>query len=162
MNWLDIAIIVAVAIPALIGLRAGMIRIVLSLAGLIAGVILAGRYYVPLSERLTFIPQETAAKVVAFAIILVGVMLIAVVLATLLKWAALVTMLGWVNHIGGAVFGLLLGAIFCSALLVIWLKFFGTAGAIDESVLAAILVKGFPVVLGLLPDEFDSVRSFFQ
>jgi len=162
MNGLDIAIIVAIAISAYLGLRIGIIKAVLSLAGLIVGVILAGRYYVPLSEQLSFIPQASVAKIVAFAIILVGVMVIAAVLAALLKWIASVTMLGWVNRLGGAVFGLVLGAIFCGALLASWVKFFGIAAAISESNLAPILVDRLPMVLALLPDEFDAVRSFFQ
>ena len=162
MSWLDIVIIVVVVIATFWGLRTGIIKAVLSLAGLIIGVILAGHFYVPLSEQLAFIPQPNIAKIVAFAIILVGVMVIAGVLARLLKWAASVMMLGWVNRAGGAVFGLVLGTIFCSALLATWVKFFGVAGAISESSLTAILLDQFPMVLALLPDEFDVVRSFFQ
>ena len=162
MNWLDIAIIAVTAIAILIGLRIGIIKAVLSLAGLIVGIILAGRYYGLLSEQLSFIPQASVAKIVAFAIILVGVMVIAGVLASLLKWAASVVMLGWVNRLGGAVFGLVLGAMFCGALLATWVKFFGVTAAIGESNLAPILVSRLPMVLALLPDEFDAVRSFFQ
>ena len=161
MTWLDIVIIVAIAIAILIGLRIGIIKAVLSLAGLIVGVILAGRYYVPFSEWLSFIPQASVAKIVAFAIILIGVMVIAGVLASLLKWAASVVMLGWVNRLGGAVFGLVRGAIFCGALLATWLTLFGMAESIIESNLAAILLDRLPMVLALLPDEFDAVRSFF-
>ncbi|GAJ23377.1 unnamed protein product, partial [marine sediment metagenome] len=125
MNWLDIVIIVIIAIPTLIGLRVGIIKAILSLAGVIVGVILAGRYYLALSEQLTFIPQANLAKIVAFAIILVGIMIIAGVLASVLKWIASVVLLGWVNRLGGAIFGFVLGAILCSALLAIWAKFLG-------------------------------------
>ena len=159
MNWLDFVIIAAVAIPTFIGLKIGLIKAVSSLAGLIVGVILAGHFYVPLSEQLTFIPQATVAKVVAFAIILIGVMIIAGVLAMVLKWITSVIMLGWVNRIGGAVFGLVLGAILCGAVLALWIKFFGAGEVITNSSLAAILSR-FPV-LSLLPGEFDSIRSFF-
>jgi len=161
MHWLDIVIIVAIAIPTFIGLRMGIIKASLSLAGLIVGVILAGRYYVLLSQQLSFIPQAGVAKVVAFAIILIGIMVVASVLARLLKWAASVVMLGWVNQLGGAIFGFLLGAIFCGAILAIWVKFLG-AGAIAESGLAAVLLDRFPLVLALLPHEFDAIRSFFR
>lgn len=161
MNLLDIVIIVILAISVLTGLRIGLIKAVLSLAGLIVGVILAGRYYVPLSEHLAFISQAGVAKVVAFAIILIGVMVIAGVIAGLLKWTASVMMLGWVNRLGGAIFCLVLGAIFCGALLAIWVKFLG-AGAIAGSGLATVLLDRFPLVLALLPSEFDAVRSFFQ
>lgn len=162
MNWLDIVILVVMAVALFFGLRIGIIKAVLSLVGLIVGIILAGRYYLPLAERLTFIPQANLAEVAAFAIILIGTMLIASVAAALLKWTISMVMLGWVNHLGGAVFGLLLGALFCSALLAIWGKFFGVAGAISESSLAVILLDRFPAVLALLPDEFDAIRSFFQ
>ena len=162
MNWLDIVLTVILVVAIAGGLKTGLIKAVLSLAGLIVGVILAGRFYGSLSEQLTFIPQAGVAKVVAFALILVVVMVIASVAALFLKWLAKVTMLGWVNHLGGAIIGLLLGAIFCSALLATWIKFFGVGGVISESALAVILVDRFPAALALLPDEFDVIRSFFQ
>ena len=162
MNWLDIVILVVVVIPAFLGLRIGIIKAALSLAGLIVGIILAGHYYVPLSEQLTFIPQAGVAEVVAFAIILIGVMIVAGVLARLLKWVVSVVMLGWVNHLGGAVFGLVLGAILCGTLLAIWVNFLGIAEAVSQSSLAIILLDRFPAVLALLPGEFDAIRSFFQ
>ena len=161
MFWLDIVIIVAIAITTFIGLKIGLIKAVLSLAGLIVGVILAGLYYIPLSEQLTFISQATLAKVVAFAIILIGVMIIAAVLAMVLKWATSLMLLGWVNRVGGAVFGLVLGAIFCGAVLALWVNVFGAGETITNSGLAAFLLKQLPLVLSLLPGEFDSVRSFF-
>ncbi len=162
MNWLDIVIIVVIAISAFGGLKNGLIKAVLSLAGLIVGVVLAGRYYTPLSEQLTFIPQDNIARIVAFAIILIGVMIIAGVLANLLKWAVSAVMLGWVNRIGGAIFGLVLGAVFCGALLAMWINFMGIQSIIVESAMSNMLLDFFPVVLALLPDEFDTVRSFFQ
>ena len=162
MNWLDIVVTAVLVIAVVCGLRTGIIKAVLSLVGLIVGVILAGRYYVPISEQLTFIPSATAAKFVAYAIILIGVMVVAGVLASLLKRTASVVMLGWINRLGGAVFGLLLGTIFCSALLAVWVKALGTGGGVTESGLATLLLDRFPMVLALLPDEFDGIRSFFQ
>jgi len=162
MNWLDIVIIVALSISTFLGLRTGIIKAVLSLVGLTVGVILAGRFYAPLSEQLSFIPQTDVAKVVAFAIILIGIMIIAVVLARLLKWTASLIMLNWVNHLGGAVFGLALGAIFCGALLAIWAKWLGVGSTINESVASVFLLEKFPLILALLPDEFDTIHSFFQ
>lgn len=162
MNWLDIIILVIIVIATFLGLRIGIIKAALSLGGVIVGVILAGHYYMPLSERLTFIPQAKVAEIVAFAIILVGVMLIAGILAKLLKWAASAMLLGWVNHLGGAVFGFVLGATICGALLATWVKFLGIANITSQSSLAVILLDRFPAVLALLPDEFDTIRSFFQ
>ena len=155
MNWLDIVIIVAIAVTTFIGLKIGLIKALLSLVGLIVGVILARLFYVPLSEQLGFIPQATVAKVVAFAIIMIGVMIVAGVLAMVLKWITSVMMLGWVNRIGGAVFGLVLGAIICGAFLALWINIFGAGEVIANSSLASILSR-FPSVLGLMPGEFGS------
>ncbi len=162
MSWLDIAIIVIIGITAFVGLKNGIIKTVLTLAGVIVGVILAGLFYVALADRLTFIPQETVARVAAFAIILIAVILIAGIIAGVLKWFASIILLGWVNRLGGALLGLIMGSIFCGALLAIWTKFLGIAEPIAESALATFLLDRFPVVLALLPAEFDSVRSFFQ
>ena len=162
MSWLDIVILVAIAVAAFLGLRMGLIKAVLILVGIIVGVVLAGHFAGPLGQRLTFIPGEGVAKGVAFAIILIGVLIIAAVVARLLTWAAKVVMLGWVNRLGGAVFGLLLGALFCSALLAMWVHFVGMAEAIAESAIAIVLLDRLPMVLALLPGEFDAVRSFFH
>ena len=164
MNWLDIVILVLIVIPTLIGLRAGIIKAVLSVVGVVVGVILAGRYYAVLAEYLAFIPQPSLANIAAFAVILIGVMIIAAVVASLIKRVVSIVMLGWVNRLGGAVFGFAIGAVFCGALLTIWIKFvdIGGGGSIDNSFMAALLRDSFPMVLALLPGEFDSVRSFFQ
>ena len=162
MNWLDIVVLVVMAVSIFLGLKMGIIKGVLSLAGLIVGIILAGRYYLPLSERLTFISQTGVAEVAAFAIILIGVIVITSILAGVLKWAASAVMLGWVNYLGGAVFGFVMGALFCAALLAMWVKFLGFGDIISESVIAVILLDQFPVVLALLPGDFSAIRSFFE
>ncbi len=162
MNWLDIVILVIIVIATFLGLWIGLIWAALFLVGIIVGVFLAGRYYIPLSQHLSFIGDEAIARVAAFAIILVGVIVVALLLALLLKWLTSLVLLGWVNRLGGAIFGLLLGTLFCGAVLAIWVKFLGSNNTIEGSVLARFLLDRFPMVLALLPAEFDSVRSFFH
>ena len=137
-------------------------EIALTLAGLIVGIVLAGRYYAPFSQHLTFISQPSLAKVAAFAIIFIGVMLIATLLARLVKWAASTIMLGWVDRLAGGILGFIVGAMFCGAFLAMWVKFLGMPGAIAQSTIAPILLNQFPRVLALLPEEFGAIRSFFQ
>ena len=161
MNWLDILIIVGLAFAAMSGLKTGLIKALLTLAGLIVGIILAGQFYLPLSEQLGFINNTAIARIAAFAIIVVGVMILAAIVARTLKWATEAVMLGWLNRLGGAVFALVLGAFFWSAILAAWVKFIGPAETVIESGVATFLLSIFPVILGLLPQEFDDVRSFF-
>jgi len=162
MNWLDIVLLVAIALATVAGLGIGIIRAGLSLAGLVVGVVLAGHYYLPFSQLLDSFLQPAIAKVVAFAIILIAVMVAAAFLAMFLKRGASVIKLGWADRLGGAVFGLVMGTIFCGGLLAVWVKFVGSAEAITQSTLARMLLDRLPMVLALLPDEFDVVRSFFQ
>jgi membrane protein required for colicin V production len=161
MNWLDIVILVVLAIAVVTGLKMGLIKAVLLVVGIIVGVILAGQFSGPLGERLTFISSEGVAKGVAFAIIMLAVLAAAAIVAALLTWATRLVMLGWVNRLGGAILGLFLGAFFCGALLAMWVHFLGMADVIADSAIAAVLLDRLPMVLGLLPSEFDSVRSYF-
>ena len=161
MNWLDIVITVALIVPIFTGLRQGLIKAALSLAGLIVGVVLASNYYQELGGAMTFISDENVANITAFIIILVVVMIIAFVLAAVLKYTAKAVLLGWVDRLGGAIFGLFMGAIVMGAILAILVKFIGE-GLLTESVLAGFLLDKFPIILGLLPSEFDSIRDFFQ
>lgn len=162
MSWLDIVIVVVVAVATFGGLLIGLISAGLCLAGIIVGIMLAGRYYLPFSQYLGFIGEENVAQIVAFAIILVGVLLIAVALALVLRWAFSLIKLGWIDRLGGAAFGLATGSLLCGTMLAMWVKFVGAGASITSSVLASIMLEHFPVVLGLLPAEFDAVRSFFQ
>lgn len=162
MHWLDIILLVLLVIPTFVGLRKGLIKAVLSLVGLIIGVVLAGHLYKPVSGMFGFISNENVAYILAFLLILALVMLAAFLLARLLKSIISITMLGWVDHVGGALLGLLSGFIFLSAILATWVKFFGSE-MIAEAFLGRLMLDYFPLVLGLLPGEFgDAIRSFFQ
>lgn len=162
MNWLDIVIIIVIVIAGLAGLKVGIIKALLTVAGVVVGVVLAGRLSTWLGGRLTFISNPGAAKAAAFAIILVVVIIIFLVAAALLNKIISSILLGWVNRLGGAVLGLFLAGVFIGAVLTMWVKFLGAGNTIQDSVMAGFLLNSFPVVLGLLPSDFNSVRSFFR
>ncbi len=160
MNILDIVLIVALVGSALAGLYIGIIKAALSLVGIIVGVFLAGQFYEPLAELLTFMPEDVA-NIAAFVLILVGVIVVAGLVARLLKLALKMVLLGWVDKVGGAVVGFLTGAIIWSIILATWVQFFGS-DLVTDSALAEVLLDKFPLVLALLPEEFDAIRDFFQ
>ena len=112
MNWLDIVIAIVLVIGIIIGVKAGLIKMVISLAGLILAIFLAGRFYVALADKITFISSDQAARVVAYIIIFIVVMLIAALVAWILTKLASAILLGWINHLAGAIIGLLVGGYF--------------------------------------------------
>ena len=162
MNWLDILIAILIVVSIVGGLKAGIIKVLFTIAGLIIGVVLAGNCSGALADKLGFISDSRTAGIVAFILIMLVVMIVAAVLAFVIRKIASAVLLGWVNHLGGAVLGLLLGMIFCGALLSMWVKYLGITDAVADSALSGLLLDKFPIVLGFLPDEFDSVRSFFN
>jgi membrane protein required for colicin V production len=161
MNWLDVVIIIYLIISLFSGLVQGLIRSLLSIIGLIVGIVLAANFYKQFGDVLTFIPNPDVAHIVAFIIILLAVMAIAALIAVMLRSIIKAVMLGWVDKLGGAVFGLLLGALSVSALLAIIVKLTDTS-LITDSALAGFFLDKFPIILGLLPSEFDVIRNFFK
>jgi len=161
MNWLDIIIAIVLVIFTFIGLKKGLIKAVLSFAGLILGIFLAGRFYISVSGLLTFLP-DGVARVIAYILIIIIVLIVFWIIASLLNKLLSFLMLGWLNHLGGAIFGLILGGILCGAILAVWVKYIGGENIISDSLLGAFLVDRFPLILALLPDEFRTIRSFFE
>jgi membrane protein required for colicin V production len=142
MNWLDIVILILIAVPAVAGLKFGVIKILFTVAGIIIGVILAGQFSGSLAGMLKFIEDPRWAEIAAFAFIMIAVLILAGVGAGLLSSVLSAILLGWINRLGGAVLGI--------------------GDTISDSALASFLLDGFPFILALLPDKFDSVRSFFD
>ena len=154
MNWVDIVIIIYLVLSIISGLMQGLIRTVLSIIGLIVGIILASHFYIQFGDILTFISDKNTAEIVAFAIILLAVTGIAALIALILRSIIKGIMLGWIDRLGGAVFGLILGALSASAFLAIIVKYTNTS-VITDSKLAGFFLDKFPIVLSLLPSQFD-------
>lgn len=162
MNWLDIVVIIILAVSALGGWKTGLIRAGLSWLGIIVGIVLAGDYYRDLARPLSGIFQDDLARVISFAAILGAAILLSHLIGLWLDKVVTVTLLGWVNRLAGAAFGLLTGAVVTGALIVLWIKFVGMPGTVERSAIAPLLLDRFPLVLALLPDEFEPVREFFR
>ena len=119
MNILDIIILICL-IPALIqGLRKGFISQAISIISIIAGVWASAKFAnlvgAWLSEYIT--ASEQVLRVIAFAIILIGVFLALGLIARVLEKILKLVMLDWINKLLGAAFSiikatLILGLIF--------------------------------------------------
>jgi len=164
MDWLDVVLIVMLVVPALIGWRKGLIGAVIPLVGFVIAIILAGQFYDSVAGWLShWLDSSSQANLLGFVIVFVAVMAAALIVSSVARRMLSLLLLGWVDRIGGLVFGLLIGALVAGALLSIVLNFFGSRveGTITDSALATFLVDKFPLALYFLPAEFDTVRDIF-
>ena len=165
MNWIDIVVIVFLAISTITGLRKGLIKTIIPLVGIIIAVVLGGRFYGSVADWLsTWLHSPSQANIAGFAIIFVAVVIASLIIASLLSKFLSLLLLGWVDKLGGAILGLVMGGLVCGAILTIITKynFPGMEGTIHDSSLASFFVAHFNMVLPFLPSDFDSVRQFFD
>jgi len=161
MNWLDIVIIVVAVLLGIVGLRQGIIKTVFGIAGLIGGIVLAGRYYDELAAVLSS-SGATWVNIAAYAIILIATLIVAGVIGRLVAKLVHLVLLGWLDRLVGCILGVFIGSLLCAAILAIVVNYYpGTEAVISQSGLARFLMEGFPLLLALLPEEFDSIRDFF-
>jgi membrane protein required for colicin V production len=164
MAWLDIVIGVLLLLVAMWGLNSGLVKIIFSLGGIILGVVVAGKYYSDMATSLLNSSSQEAG-VASFIIILLGIAAISFILGGLAKKTLSKLLLGGWDKFSGMILSVGAGAILFGAILTIIIAQFPSAGVektIGESYLSSLLVDRFPVVLSLLPEEFDSVRDVFE
>lgn len=162
MNWLDIVIIVIAAVFGLVGLWRGAIRTAFGIAGLVLGIILAGRCYQPFAALLS--PGGASwAGIAAYAIILIATMIVAGVIGWIVAKLVHITLLGWLDRLVGGILGVGIGLLLVAAMLAIVSKYLpGSVETISQSALARFLMERFPLLLALLPEEFDFIHDLFS
>ncbi|MXW36265.1 MAG: CvpA family protein [Chloroflexi bacterium] len=160
MHWLDLIVVAIISWLTYRAFTVGLIREVVTTAALILAAVLAGRFYAELSADIAFaIEDETWRDFVAFASIFIGVVVIGQIAASLLRRAAAVLLLGWADRIGGATFGFAQGFLLVEVALFAILTFpisSALDAAVEASLLAPVFIDTLPVLLGLLPPEFEA------
>jgi membrane protein required for colicin V production len=159
MNWLDVILLILLGLSTFNGLRRGLVKTVFSIIGVIVGIILASRFYDTVSSWFGF-GDSAIFNIFAFILIVIIAMAAAAFLAKLVKTAVSAILLGWADRAGGAIFGLVVGALLLGALLSLLVRLFEPA-VIADSAVASFLAGKFPFLIALLPSGFDSVRDFF-
>ena len=166
MNWLDLAIIAVIAWSTFRAFRTGLIRQVVMFASVIVGALVAGSLYARLASNIEFlVADERTRSLLAFVAIFAGFIVVGQVLATLVKTTASLLFLGPLDHLGGAVFGLVQG------LLTVELRLFAATtfpvlpplnSALNDSKIAPVLIARLPLVERLLPAEFRAALDAFR
>lgn len=115
-NWFDIFLLVILLWSAVAGLRAGLARVVVSIAATITGLIAGFWFYdVVAAAILPWVHNATVANIAGFFIIFFAALfagaLLAALLSRIFQWIGL----SWLNHAMGGVAGFLRGAIIIAA-----------------------------------------------
>jgi len=164
LNWVDAVILASLIWFTFAAFHAGMIREVITIGGAILAVALGGLFYKDLAEDVKVgIDDPETARIVAFAIIVGGVLLASQLLAFFLKQASSLLMLGILDSIGGALVGLAKGFLLVELGLVIAITFpsLGLDNAVRDSALASFFLDILPVLKPILPGEFKSAIDSF-
>jgi len=163
MNWLDIVIILIIAFFAATAFSAGLIRELVTLVSAVVGIVVAGLFYDDLArDVLVFIDNKDTANIVAFLMLLGAIYLAGQLIAIMLKQVTAILLLGWADRLGGALFGLLKGLVVVEVLLIAFVTFdVGLDDAIEDSGLASVFLDAIPVLLLILPNEFEQAVDAF-
>jgi membrane protein required for colicin V production len=121
MHWMTAAALLVIALFTVLGWRAGLIRRVLELLGLVLALVLATHFALAAGALLTDRTGLAAgpAGVVGWVVLFLAVLLLTRLLAWLAAKVIQATILGWIDRVGGAVLGLVGGVLLASVLLLV-------------------------------------------
>ncbi|HEX2911302.1 MAG TPA: CvpA family protein [Chloroflexia bacterium] len=109
MSVLDIIILVILVGMTLVSAVWGLVRQAIAVGGLIAGIWLASAFSTNVAGWLGFVNDPKVAKSLAFVLIIVVVSLIASTVASILYFVVGLLFLGPLDHLLGALLGLIQG-----------------------------------------------------
>jgi membrane protein required for colicin V production len=164
MNWLDAVIIVVVLWFTIAAFSTGFIRETVTIFAAIVGVVLAGLFYKDLADDvLLAIDNEKVARIVAFAAIFVATALAGQLGAMLLKPTVSLLQLGIFDQLVGAAFGFVKALIFVEIFLLVFVTYptLGLKETIADSFFGELIVDGIPILLRILPGEFETEVDAF-
>jgi membrane protein required for colicin V production len=112
LNWLDLVIVAAVALSALLGLWRGLVRELIALAGWIAAVVLAIHYAAAVGALLPFqTPWPALKTLLGGAIVVVACVFLAAIFGWIARLLLRATRLSAADRALGGVFGVVRGAL---------------------------------------------------
>ncbi len=150
-DWL---LATVVAVSTIAAFLRGIIKVLFSLAGLVAGIVLASWNYLALAERLhKQLSSFAAAEVVAFVAILVVVTVVFSLAARLVRKGVSMVGLGFADRLLGGAFGLARGALLGVAVMMAIAAFLPDAPWLKASRLAPYFLSGAHAVSFVVPER---------
>ena len=119
MNPFDILIIVILGYSLVRGLFRGLVKEVSSIIGVLGGFYAAYTYYKNLGGLLAGVIHDVSyLNILSFLLIFCGVLILVSALGVIIKYLLNIAFLGWVDRIGGVIFGLAKGLLIVSVLFI--------------------------------------------
>ena len=110
MNWLDVVLVVLVLLCGAVGMWTGLIRTAFGALGVVLGILIAGQLSDDVgSLYASHISNETVANVIAYGLIILVSVILARLLATLVRKAVYMLFIGWIDRAAGLALGLVAG-----------------------------------------------------
>ena len=154
MNWLDILIIVIMAAAIAFGFRVGLIRMLFALAVIAGATVFATLLRQQAADIVgLFIADHNLAALGGYALVLIITIVAGWVVVGLVKTALKALMMGWLDTVGGVVFGAVAGCMLVVAVIwslgVIWRgRDAGGAGCVRAAALFRVPGSDFAVNFG--------------
>jgi len=151
INWVDISIMIIILFNVIIGIRQGIIRGIINLIGVITAIFLAIFWFKEVGEYIGLHSQlsEEISNILGFAIIFLGVCLIARIIEIFLKKIFSLLFVSWIDGLGGALFGLTRGSLIVGILLVI-ITFIPLPVFLKDQLENSFLANRFAVMITIL------------
>ncbi|MDQ2834254.1 MAG: CvpA family protein [Acidobacteriota bacterium] len=152
-DWFLVAILVYSTVKAFIR---GLILELFSFGGLVAAILLASWYYKHVAVFVgRVVTTPGTARIVAFFLILAGVMVLSALAGRLLNRTAHAIGLGFFDRMLGAVFGLARGCLFGVAILMAIAAFVPHADWTENSRLSSYFLAGAHAVSFVVPHDLQ-------
>jgi len=119
VDVLTLLALVLIAVFAVMGYRDGVIRRLLEVVGALAVVVLTARFAARLTPTVVDVTgwSTNASLVTAWIVLILGGLMASRLLAVLVSRIVRLTILGWLDRLGGAVCGAIIGLIIASLLM---------------------------------------------
>jgi membrane protein required for colicin V production len=153
MNWLDIVLLVILILTAIIGIFKGLVKQVIGLAAVIAGLILASLYYEGAAGIFeTFVKNRLLSNFLGFLLIFVVVLIAGGILGHLIT-KAMKGPLAIVNRLFGGLFGAVKGILICGIFVFALFTFQMARPALETSVLAPVCLGVTRAAINMIPAD---------
>ncbi|MDX1762792.1 MAG: CvpA family protein [bacterium] len=154
MNSLDTIIIVIVGAAFVMSLFRGVIKEVFALGSVILGFLIASRTHGQVAAFLTaYMDHAPTARIVAYGVVFVGASVAIRILGSFVEKLVKKSLLGWVDHLAGSLFGLLKGCLIVSVLIMVLTAFAPDSRVLTESRLTPRIISTVGLLATLSPAD---------